>query len=162
MNVRVFLNILKPRLIDNYLIELREGLRASSSLTVFKELNETFELATYLNVLCNDRYRTSLAKLRLSSHSLAIETGRHTGVPRSERKCTFCGSDEIEDEYHFIISCSFYNEIRKVYIPKYYISRPSKFIGLLNCSSVKILKNLAIYVIKALEIKNAVNIVVEV
>ena len=164
VNVRVFLNILKTRLIDNYLIELREGLRASSSLTVFKELNETFELATYLNVLCNDRYRTSLAKLRLSSHSLAIETGRHTGVPRNERKCTFCRSDEIEDEYHFIISCSFYNEIRKVYIPKYYISRPSmfKFIELLNCSSVKILKNLAIYVIKALEIRNAVNIVVEV
>ena len=80
-------------MIDNYLIELREGLRASSSLTVFKELKETFELATYLNVLCNDRYRTTLAKLRVSSHSLAIETGRHTGVPRSERKCTFCGSD---------------------------------------------------------------------
>ena len=56
VNVRVFLNILKTRLIDNYLIELREGLRASSSLTVFKELNKTFELATYLNVLCNDRY----------------------------------------------------------------------------------------------------------
>ena len=51
-----------------------------------------------------------------------------------------------------------------MYIPKYNISLPSmyKFIELLNCSSVKIVKNLAIFVTKAFEIRNAVNIVVEV
>ena len=71
---------------------------------------------------------------------------------------------EFSKEFILSYSCPFYNEIRKLYIPKYYISRPStfKFIELLNCSSVKILKNLAIYVIKALEIKNAVNLVVDV
>ena len=52
--------------------------------------------------------------LRCSSHTLAIEKGRHT-KPRtdlSERLCLFCRSNKVEDEKHFIIECCLYSDER--------------------------------------------------
>ena len=54
MNVRVFSNILKTRPTDNYLIELREGLRANSSLTVFKRSGCFYNLSFVLNAMLAD------------------------------------------------------------------------------------------------------------
>ena len=163
VDVNLFLRVLKTRLVDTFISESREGIRNCSSLSLFKELNTTYEAAPYLKLLCNGKYRKTPAKLRLSSHSLAIESGRHNGIPRERRKCTLCNINDIEDEYHFIIICPLYNDLRKQYIPNYFIQRPSmfKFIQLLSSTSVKKLKNLAIFVTKATEMRNS-NIVVEV
>ena len=104
--------------------EMWEGTRLSSSLTLYK-LNETFVLATYLRVLCNRKYRWALSRLRLSSYSLAIETGRHNNIQREDRKCIFCNLDGVEDAYHFIIKRPLYNNIRREFIPNYYLRIPS-------------------------------------
>ena len=58
----------------------------------------------------------SIAKLRLSSHQLNIETGKHRDIAHSERKCNLCNTEDLEDEYHFSLICPVYNELRKVYI----------------------------------------------
>ena len=154
--MKPFLAVLKTRLIDTFLTEARAGIRNSSSLSLFKEIDNNTEIAPYLKLLFNEKYRTALAKIRLSSHSLAIETGRHNGILRENRKCTFCDLNDIEDEYHFIIICPLYRDIRKDYIPNYYVKKPSmdKFITLLKCTSVKKLKNLATFVIKATKLRN--------
>ena len=125
VSAKLFLPVLKTRLIDNYLQELREGLRTSTSLTLFRELNANFEISPYLKILCNWKYRTALAKLRLSSHSLNIESGRHHGVPREERKCIYCKLNDIDDEFHFTFKCPLYSELRVMYIPRYYYTYPS-------------------------------------
>ena len=56
----------------------------------------------------------AVSRLRLVSHDLAIETGRHFGVviPRSERLCS-CGG--MEDEIHFLLHCQQYSHIRLQY-----------------------------------------------
>ena len=49
-----------------------------------------------------------LAQLRMGSHSLAIETGRWIRpqrVPRAQRGCPLCNSEEVEDEMHFVFEC---------------------------------------------------------
>ena len=89
VDMDIFSPIIKTRLIDNFLVEIREGLKLSPSLTLFKELNETFDLATYLKVLCNSKCHWALSWLRLSSHSLVIETGRHNNIQCEDRKCIF-------------------------------------------------------------------------
>ena len=53
VSVKLFLPVLKTRLADNYLQELREGLRTSPSLTLYRELNANFEISPYLKILCN-------------------------------------------------------------------------------------------------------------
>ena len=99
----------------------------------------------YLENLNVFKYMQAMSKLRMSSHRLAIESGRWTRpniIPVNERKCTRCKL--VEDEYHFILECTIYIDLRKKYIPKYFWKRPSmfKFVELLNTTNMKILRNL--------------------
>jgi exonuclease III len=57
-------------------------------------------------------HRSFMTKLRLESHSLRIETGRHCGLPRENRICHYCSLNEIEDVEHFITRCSAYVPLR--------------------------------------------------
>ena len=151
----MFLPILKRRLIDSFIGELRGGLEASGSMSTYKEINQNFELSPYLLKVHNRKNRNALAKLRLSSHSLMIESGRHNGIARENRRCSLCNENDIEDEYHFVLICPTYNELRSMYIKRYFTNNPSmfKFIELLN-SSGKSLKNLALYVSNAFKLRN--------
>ena len=45
----------------------------------------------------------SLSKIRLSSHSFPIETGRYTRVKREDRLCIDCR--KLGDEEHYIYEC---------------------------------------------------------
>uniref|UniRef100_A0A8W8ICF1 Uncharacterized protein n=1 Tax=Magallana gigas TaxID=29159 RepID=A0A8W8ICF1_MAGGI len=57
--------------------------------------------------------------------------------------CDFCRS-EFEDEYHFVLICPRYQQLRAKYIKKYYWKKPSmyKFIQLLCVNNVRELCNL--------------------
>lgn len=50
------------------------------------------------------------------NHNLHLETGRHATpkTPIHGRICSFCQSDEIEDERHVLFSYTFYDKIRIV------------------------------------------------
>ena len=53
-------------------------------------------------------------------------------LERNERKCA--NSNEIDDEYHFIILCNVYNDLRVKYLPSYLYINPSvlKFVNFFN------------------------------
>ena len=86
---------------------------------------------------------------------LFIETGRYTGVPRDERKCVYCELNDIEDEYHFVLRSPNYQILRNQYIPRYFTINPSmfKFLELLNSNKLKTLNNLAVFIIKAFQLR---------
>ena len=67
-----------------------------------------------------------------------------------------CNQNIVEDEYHFILECIKYTEIRKKYIKKYFWQMPScfKLIQLLSVRNVKELNNLDKYIVKAERIRN--------
>ena len=58
--------------------------------------------------------RVAISQLRVASHRLEIETGRHTGIPREERICRVC-TEEVESEEHFVCRCRAYDQIRDRY-----------------------------------------------
>ena len=64
-------------------------------------------------MLKNHEYRTAVSQLRTSSHTLAIERGRHSRqkVHISDRTCNICGI--LEDETNFLIHCSLYRRERE-------------------------------------------------
>ena len=75
-------------------------------------------------------------------------------VPFEHRMCTTCNL--LEDEYHFVIECQRYNDLRRKYIrPSFYV-RPNmfKFLELLQSTNVTIVKNLAFFVYKAFKERN--------
>ena len=71
-------------------------------------------LEKYTWIIKNRQRRVALSQLRLSSHPLMIEKGRHCKpcLERLDRKCPYC-NDTIEDECHFVISCPLYNNERR-------------------------------------------------
>ena len=89
-------------------------------------------MSSYLLTVKSIKFRNIIAKLRLSSHQLCIETARHWGIERTE----LCDLNDIEDEYHFDCICPIYYNLRRQHLQKYFYVRPSvyKFIALLNSS----------------------------
>jgi hypothetical protein len=58
-----------------------------------------------------------MARFRLSGHYLRIETGRHEGLPRSERSCCRCKRllgevAPIDDQEHLLFTCEGTKDIR--------------------------------------------------
>ena len=70
-------------------------------------------LEKYVSVIPNQKHKTALCRLRVSSHNLMIEKGRHARpkIEREDRKCTLC-TQTVEDECHFIINCPLYDNNR--------------------------------------------------
>ncbi len=50
--------------------------------------------------------------LRCDTAPLKIETGRYERLPVEQRVCEVCGSDNVEDEMHFLISCNAFTQER--------------------------------------------------
>ena len=97
----------------------------------------------YLENLSVFKFCQAFTRLRVSSHRLHIESGRWVQpnrIPVNERLCSFC--DVLEDEFHFVLECRQYENLRKQYISKHYCARPSmyKFTELLNSSNKNIVR----------------------
>ena len=51
-------------------------------------------------------------EFKLENYLLTVETGRYNKVALKDRLCQLCDSNTIEDEYHFVMTCPLYNELR--------------------------------------------------
>ena len=134
--------LLFQRLKDQYNQEALGSINEESSKLKFYSLLKT-ELGAekYLSEITHVKQRVDLTRLRLSSHSLHIETGRHNGTQREDRTCTLCNSNLIEDETHVIITCPMYNDIRREYLNDHNITDEipdmEKAVLLLRCRDLK-------------------------
>lgn len=80
---------------------LEEINNSSSRLCYIETLLTIF--TTVLFVETHSFYlQKQLGKIRVSSHQLSIESGRHKNILRSNRIFKFCRF-EIEDAYHFVL-----------------------------------------------------------
>ncbi len=119
-DVDLFLLLLKQRLNDQFIQNWYARLNASSRASFYINIAR-FSLKSYLNDINITKFRVAITRFRTSSHRLAIETGRWTRpnkTPRENRLCTVCMI--LEDEYHFVLECSLYIDLRKQYINKRY------------------------------------------
>lgn len=127
---------------------------------LYKDIKNVFQYEKYLDLLPSS-LRHYISRIRLSAHPLLIQSGRNGSnrIPRNERFCIYCSLHDIEDEeYHFVLVCTCYNDLRKKYIQKFYYVRPSmyKFLELLNSDNKIILRNLACYIREALAMRISV------
>ena len=72
------------------------------------------KMEVYLKEITNPKFMKVLTKFRLSDHNLMIEEGRRNRprIDRINRLCLHCNKSSIEDEMHFLIKCSKYNNER--------------------------------------------------
>jgi hypothetical protein len=116
-----------------------------------------FECESYLHSVSNVQHRRLLSRFRTSSHDLAIESGRYVNMPRENRLCIFCNMNVVENEYHFVLACPLYRDIRVAYLPHYYTHWPTqyKFITIMSSSSRSVNQKLAKYVFFATKLRTA-------
>lgn len=104
---------LKQRILDVHLQEQDMRIRMSNKLNFFRKFYSAGERPKYVDILRFKDERSSVTRLRISSHKLAIESGRYTNIPVAERFCQACNSNEIEDEEHFLLNCFLYKQSRQ-------------------------------------------------
>ena len=94
----------------------------------------------------------AFSRLRCSSHNLMIESGRHNYTVSAKRICTLCNLYSIEDEFHFLMSCTAYtNLFNKFIAPHISVSLSSyeNFVKLMQSEETICTKDVACYIYKA-------------
>jgi len=91
-----------------------------------------------------------------------IESGRYGRdiIEKAEHKCIYCTSNGIEDEFHFVIKCSFYNDLRIRFIDKYCYTKPSvlKFIDLVSSKNKRQINNLGTFIYLRFQRRKSANL----
>ena len=73
-------------------------------------------MESYLYKVSNYKYRQAITRLRISSHDLMIEKGRHILIDNKDRLCPICRNiNTIEDEIHFLVSFPLNSEERDTF-----------------------------------------------
>ena len=102
---------------------------------------------TYLDQL-NERDRITLIRFRTTNHKLPIETGRWLNIDRNDRICTFCNSNKLGDEFHYLLECSTFQDDRRKNLGNYFMYRCNilKFRQLLQNNNLHKLRKLCTFI----------------
>ncbi len=126
-------DILNERLIDQFYQNWHTSVDNCEKLVLYKSIKTDFEMESYLSSNFSVKF---ISCLRFGVLKLNVEKGRYINLPREQRICMCCNMFCIENEYHFIMICPAYRQLRLKYLPRYYCSWPNKnkFMSLMKCT----------------------------
>ena len=164
VNLNTFHLSFKNVVLDNFKQAWWQSINNSGTLCTYKYIKNSFGFEPYLDkCILSKKLRKPMSRLRLSSHHLHIESGRYARqrLERNQRYCALCNTLDIEDEYHFVIKCPIYENLRKEFIKPYYTRRPSmfKFVELMTSCNKTVIKNLCRFVSQAFVLRNSLIVV---
>ena len=151
-----FLKSFRQRLLDIDAQNWSAEVHSKNSLRTYCRFKNNNYIEPYVLCLNKFLFRTILAKFRCGALRIGVNSGRSNNIPVEQRTCTFCNSGDIDDEFHFLLSCSFLADLRSNYIPAYYFNPPNllKFADLLSSSSYEICKNVSYFINHAMKLRN--------
>ena len=128
------LRTVKQRLSDEHTQKLYSDVSENPLCVSYRIFKNDANLEEYLYKL-NNKERVLITRLRCGSHSFPVSNQRY--LPLDERNhCPHC-PQEIGDEFHYILSCPHFHDMRIKYIDKVFWERPNvlKFSNLLSSKS---------------------------
>ena len=126
-------NLFSETVTKYYENEWKQELRNSSKVAVYAAFKSDIVIEQYLGFPTPKKFLLTMARFRTSSHTLEIKLGQHKGTLLSQRICEYCelrGSTCIEDEFHLVLNCPMYSEIKQRYSSEYLRSK----LIILTCS----------------------------
>lgn len=155
LNESHFIALLKQSLNDQYRQEWHSSIIDSEKLKFYSCFKSSLCHEIYLDCVNIRKYRNALACFRCSSHNLEIEYGRYSNIHRDQRFCKLC-KNVVETEYHFLLKCPFYSNIRKTYLPKKYYENATfnNCIILMRTKNENLLRDIAMYIYFAMQHRN--------
>ena len=146
----MFMKTFKQRCRDIYFQEWSSEITQSKYLYNYSLFKTDIVHESYLKVLPSMQLRRALTKFRCGISKLNVQAYRRSkSDDKSTAMCSRC-TNIIDDEYHVLLQCPWYHDLRSTYIPQYYYVNPNmqKFIQLINNQNTKIILRLAIFVNK--------------
>ena len=133
---------------------IKKDVDTMSKLSLHRSLKDTMCFEKYITTLNNRKQRALIAKARMGTLPLHIELGRFRNIPPLDRKCKHC--NKVENEIHFFIHCSLYEEKRNTIsslLDKCNGSDMDKIKTLLNSHDKTDLINISNFIYNALKIR---------
>ena len=75
-----------------------------------------------------------------------IETGRYVNIERNARLCKCCNLKVVESEYHFMLCCPLYRNLRLKYCINVSFPTIQKFVKIMSCENSKTIRNVSKYI----------------
>ena len=85
------ISLVRNKLDDYFKEKFRKEIRNSSRSTLYGSMKDDFKEEQYISVVKYYRYRSAVAKLRISAHTFPIEKGRWRTIPGDQRVCPLSG-----------------------------------------------------------------------
>ena len=114
-DISVTMGIIKRRIRDQYILSFFSDISNNNRQEKYNVFELKFCYENYLDVLF-PKVRNILAKFRCSAHNLMIEQGRFINVEKCNSICQFCNMNCIEVEYHLLLVCPVYRDLRHKYL----------------------------------------------
>ena len=116
-------NYLRERRYTQFIRDWTQDLHVDnkwSKLDTYKLIKNDNRIEPHILYVRDKNHQRALTRLKVSSHKLNIEAGRHARpyVHRQQRLCLYCDSLELDDEIHFLLRCNFHSEARYSFIRK--------------------------------------------
>lgn len=155
--ITIPVNLIHQRILDSYHQSWYASINNSNRLQMYSRYKHMFQFEKYLDFITEKKFKIALTKFRLSSHDLAIERGRYENISRNERICRNCHLNTVENEYHFLLVCPLYRDLRQKYFKNYYCHWPTlnKYDDLMSKKSKQLILNLSKFVYFAMKLRNS-------
>ena len=121
----VSLDVVRNKLFENFKLQWVAQTSQSPKLRTYVSFKNVYSAEVYLKKVLNRNHRSFLAQFRCGILPLAIETGRFQNIPIEYRLCLFCHDNVLEDENHFLLTCTAYSDLRAFVIEKILIIEPN-------------------------------------
>ena len=108
-------SVVKEKFISKWLSNINDH-SLYPGLRLYKLFKHEFACEPYLQNIKSVQIRKTFTRFRCSSHFLEIERGRYVGKLEHERLCSVCNI--VENEFHFVMICPLYSELRNSFISK--------------------------------------------
>ena len=127
----------------------------NKKLSTYRFFKQRYYCEPYLKHVTDPFIRKDVTCLRISAHNLKIEAGRYNNIERNKRTCSICNSGEIEDEFHFMMQCSGYKDIRNKYLEPIWMKISNihdiwdKFIYIMQSDDIDVIGRYSCYIQEA-------------
>ena len=111
---------LQAEFIKGWKSELENDKRSKghgNKLRTYRSFKTTFSKEYYLEDCIVTKHRQALSRLRMGAHKLQIEVDRYTTknrIPPEQRICKICNLGICEDEFHLVMVCPKYHNLRQI------------------------------------------------
>ena len=124
VNIGNVMRAIETKLSTHYESQWKEKLQAEfalrgeqhgrNKLRTYRMFKDSYMTEPYVSITVPKKYRSAYAKFRCGVAPIKIETCRYgiNRIPVNERLCESCES--VEDEYHVLMQCPKYDDIRTV------------------------------------------------